>query len=786
MVNDLKGDFYIMADENVVTTDLDLTGGGGGETSETNEAPAETNEAPAETNAAPAETNAETTEVPVETTEVPVETNVETSTETTGGETGGESGGETGGELEEETITLPTEGAGVNPEVGNGEVSGVEDAEVSDGTGDDSTSGSGETENTDGSFENSMDDFTSMDNVVKDDNVDVQAPLIEEETTEVTEEVEEEVPEEVTEEEEVPENPENVTNVVENNNSMEQSQEQTQETNVNSENTNTNNNEVVTDTDVTTNTEVNNNNEVVVNVQQGPINITIVVPQDEKEEESQPEPEQDSEEQESDPKPSESEVEENTPPTPTEDEPVEDTPVEDTPTEDTPSTPPAEDPTPTPPANDTPTNDVPPTTIIIEEEPTPLSPGVPDSEPTTGLDEEHNFFQGLMNVAYEKFHFPVAEFAEQYGWVDDLHEWGYDIPGYSDPENGYYPDDYKKNVDEYKFSMQAFETVMQETGKYDEYVAAMAALGYSETTTSQNSYSYDSESITGSGESAYAQQMYTSFDGTVKTSEEFRAELYQRLDYMYNADVSHADSNRKEAYENGMPTSTYEEYGRQAEIAKQEFTEWYNSLSPEEQMGVAAMSAEWSSERTDFTYEEAVERVDTYDYNDALERARETSADDASRQAKFTEDVRQIDMESRTNLLSSIGINSSHLASALTAETGDATYVTEFLTSQSENTQEFVNSSISYYMYTSESAMTYEQYAEGSYTSEVVSSYSRYEQALQSLGLDVQIDVPESELAGAERSNNTGLTDNQTVVNYGREVVDITEGTGYDNDGEYQ
>ena len=442
--------------------------------------------------------------------------------------------------------------------------------------------------------------------------------------------------------------------------------------------------------------------------------------------------------------------------------------------------------------------------------------------------EQHNFFQGLMNIAYEKFHFPVAALATKYGWVDKLHDWGYDIPGYEDPENGYFADDYKKNKDEYDFSMKSYDEVMTENEGVQsggingaevgaEVGAAVNGLtgandidaGDGESFMQQNGEVYDYNS-----ESTYMNQTYTSFDGTSKLSgEAFKKELFIKLDSFYDNDANAIDSNynynkalAEQGY--GMGSTAVNALYNDSQEARAEFQAWYASLSKEEQMGVAALSAEWSQSK-ELTYEQASHKVDTFGYSAELEAENEAIkngttkygvraagarvlsgfdsaeeahaayksgtveayTEDASAEEKqaFTDKVNAVATQSRLDILTNIGIQTNYLVPALAVETDNPAYVQNYISNQANFTDEFVNQNLDFYMYTAESAANYEKHVEG----KANTGYDRYMQAINTFGysVDIEVDTPES-------SNK----DNQKVPDLGLNIVDETTDTGHDNE----
>ena len=480
-----------------------------------------------------------------------------------------------------------------------------------------------------------------------------------------------------------------------------------------------------------------------------------------------------------------------------------------------------EEPEPTP----TPEPEVPDVKEEQNEEPEPIQKEpeeqltIPDTE-SGNADEQHNFFQGLMNIAYEKFHFPVAALAAKYGWVDKLHDWGYDIPGYEDPANGYFADDYKKNKDEYDFSMKSYDEVMTENegvqsdGINGVEIGAAVDAGAGESFMQQNGVVYDYNA-----ESAYINQTYTSFDGTSTISgEEFKAQLFAKLDNFYAYDANAADSSYNAqlalaAQGQGAPVEAIEASRSLVEKEKAEFQTWYSSLSKEEQMGVTALSAEWSQSKQ-LTYEEAVEKVEKFEYSDEIEAANSSmkqsvtkygvvtagnsmvlrgfdspeeanaayssgnsrveayteyvsNASDEDKKV-FTDAVNEVGINNRLNILSDIGIQSNYLVSALAVETDNPAYVQQYISNQANFTDEFVNQSRDFYMYTAESAANYDKHVEGKSNT----GYDRYMQAVNTLGfnIDIEVDTPESP-----------NKDNQKVPDFDTNIVDETTDTGFDN-----
>ena len=217
--------------------------------------------------------------------------------------------------------------------------------------------------------------------------------------------------------------------------------------------------------------------------------------------------------------------------------------------------------------------------------------------------EEQNFFQGLMNIAYEKFHFPVDKLAKVYGWTDRLHKWGYDIPGYEGPADDYggpyKADDYTKSTED-AYSDRAYEEVMNssEDSKLTESTATL-------------------------DDSAYASLSYPAYDGSSETvsGSDMYATLSSKLDAMYS-NSSYTDSDLSSTTSSGIPDSVKQ--SRSATYASQQkaFQTWYASLSDSQKAGVAQMTSNWAASKEDISTSEAADIVDTHTMDDSSEYAR--------------------------------------------------------------------------------------------------------------------------------------------------------------------
>lgn len=318
--------------------------------------------------------------------------------------------------------------------------------------------------------------------------------------------------------------------------------------------------------------------------------------------------------------------------------------------------------------------------------------------------EEHNFFQGLMNMAHEKLGLNVAWMAERYGWTEKLHSWGYSIPGYEGPADAYggpyHADDYKMGEykDEYDFSMQVYDESQALDGEsvQQEVVTEEMTSEGVETESSKHS------EVFAAGEStmdASMESTITGFDGKQISMAEFESQLDTRLDYMYST-----------ASENASVNMSADEQ-RAAQANRDNFTQWYNGLSESEQQMVAAHSAEWGQKKAqELTASDAFNQYSKLsdeakaEFNTVTQNGFENMQRDPSGGAAnaFLNGYKTDVVQQHQQMLQNLGVNVTATMNSLQSYAGNKESTAAFMESQSQVTSE----------YSSQAGAYYEEYAE--------------------------------------------------------------------------